>query len=526
MKLVPYLALIKSSRMSLKEINKWQFGDFQTPAILAEEVVDVLIRNHNVHPDMVIEPSCGQGTFLLAALKAFPNAKVVGFEVNPIYVAEAQEKIKARGDDLRGEAKQGDFFNVDWETFLRKRSGNLLILGNPPWVTSSELGMINSQNLPSKCNFQNRRGIEAITGSGNFDISEWMILRNVDWVSNRNGSIAVLCKYAVARKVMRQIRYNNQTQFFGHIYQIDAKKYFDASVNACLFVLTQNGVQGDCEVYESLNKKKPSLIIGKRDGYIINDVAKYKHKRHLLGHDLHYKWRSGLKHDCSKVMELKKLGDKYENGYGELFRIENNYTYPLLKGSDIGNCRTKSCRKYVIVTQKHVGESTEKIKVDAPMTWKYLQTHSTVLNQRRSSIFKGKPPYSIFGIGDYAFKPWKIAISCLYKELKFCIVGPIGNRPVMFDDTVAFLSFETEAEANFILKLLKSKPATDFLTSMIFWDEKRPITINILRRLSLRKVAAELNFEETYIKYISNRQTTNRGQLELAIAEQHGTYKP
>ena len=50
-----------------------------------------------------------------------------------------------------------------------------LIIGNPPWVTNSELGAIDSQNLPRKSNFKKVNGLDAITGKGNFDIGEYCI---------------------------------------------------------------------------------------------------------------------------------------------------------------------------------------------------------------------------------------------------------------------------------------------------------------------------------------------------------------
>ena len=34
-----------------------------------------------------------------------------------------------------------------------------------------------SPNLPSKSNFQNRKGLDAVTGKANFDISEWMLIQ-------------------------------------------------------------------------------------------------------------------------------------------------------------------------------------------------------------------------------------------------------------------------------------------------------------------------------------------------------------
>jgi hypothetical protein len=358
--------------------------------------------------------------------------------------------------------------------------------------------MLNSQNLPSKSNFQNRRGIEAITGSGNFDISEWMFLQYVEWLSKREGTIAVLCKYSVARKVIRQVKNKLGNRFFGCIYSIDAKAYFGASVDACLCILSTNADSSmDCEVYEDLKAEKASYLIGERDGLIVRDTFKYEKWRHLADRDLQYLWRSGIKHDCAKVMELERIQDDlFQNGFGTKYTLEEHYLYPLLKSSDIGNGRTLNYRKLVLITQKSVGEDTSIIQNKAPKIWQYLIEHEGYLQNRKSSIYKNKPPYSIFSVGSYSFKNWKIAISGLYKRLNFCLVKPLDGKSVIFGDTVNFLSFETEAEAKFIFGLVTSNPSLEFLESIIFWDEKRPITIDILRRLSLKDVAKELGVLE------------------------------
>jgi hypothetical protein len=82
------------------------------------------------------------------------------------------------------------------------------------------------------------------------------------------------------------------------------------------------------------------------------------------------------------------------------------------------------------------------------------------------------------------------------------------------------LSFETEEEAKFIFGLVTSSPSLEFLESMIFWDEKRPITIDILRRLSLKAVARELGALETYLQWAEAIQISSNGQLEIGLAEQ------
>ena len=68
----------------------------------------------------------------------------------------------------------------------------------------------------------------------------------------------------------------------------------------------------------------------------------------------------------------------------------------------------------------------------------------------------------------------------------------------MFDDTVNFLSFDTKEEASFVYSLITSDPAIEFLESIIFWDEKRPITTQILKRLSIHALAQELGRSSEY----------------------------
>ncbi len=504
--------------MARKSINKRQYGDFQTPIDLARKIVGVLKRNHGIDPDVIIEPTCGKGAFILASYEGFENSNILGFEINAEYVGEANSSLKGIYETSRLAVKEADFFNTDWTKILSELHGYILVIGNPPWVTSSELGILNSKNLPEKSNFQNRKGIEAITGSGNFDISEWMLLQHINWLSRREGAIAFLCKYAVARKVMRQVRRSAKHRFFGHVYRIDAKMYFGASVEACLFVLTTDTGNADCEVYEFLDSVKPSHIIGERDGFIVSDVNRYEKWRHLRGQDPRYIWRSGVKHDCSKIMELEPAGDGYKNGLGEIIEFEGNYVYPLLKSSDVGNGRTASYRKAVLITQMFVGEDTSQIKRLAPITWKYLIEHRKYLDERKSSIYKNKPDFSVFGIGSYSFKQWKIAISGLYKRLKFNLVGPLDGKTVVFDDTVNFLYFDTEEEAKFVYDLLTSVPALEFLESMIFWDEKRPITAEILRRLSLKEMAGELGELTQYQRWAKVQPSNFTGQMELGIA--------
>jgi hypothetical protein len=202
-------------------------------------------------------------------------------------------------------------------------------------------------------------------------------------------------------------------------------------------------------------------------------------------------------------MELTPCAGGYVNGVGEKVTIEDTFLFPMLKSSDVGNGRSE-WRAYMLVTQRAVGEDTSGIRDAAPHTWRYLENHSEAFERRASSIYRNKPPFSVFGVGPYSFSPWKIAISGFYKSLRFMRIDPpAAGNPVVFDDTVNFLPCWSEEEAAFLHDLLTSVPATEFYNSMAHWDEKRPITVDLLKRLSIRKLAAELGRQADYARFTS-----------------------
>ncbi len=466
-----------------------EYGDFQTPIELAEKICQKL-NALGVKPDAILEPTCGLGTFLDASARLFPSTKkILGVEINSAYL----DLIRNRQDLLengRIEIMQGDFFNFDWKNLLNGLPNALLVLGNFPWVTNAQLSVIGGENLPEKTNFQRHRGLNAITGKSNFDISEWMLMQVAGWLQNRHGYLAMLCKTAVARKLLNHL-YSQQLQLAdAAIFAIDAEKYFGAAVEACLLFCKFDGVSRryDYEVFASLENKTGDRA-GHRDGVMVRDLAAFDEFHDLLG-ESEMKWRSGVKHDCAKVMEFRKTEQDLVNGLGEAVDIEPDFLFPLLKGSDLANGQVEATTRCVLMTQQFVSESTEGIQKKAPKTWAYLAAHARHLDSRKSRIYRNQPRFAIFGVGAYTFAPWKIAICGLYKTLQFRLVGEIEGKSVIFDDTVYFLNFADEHEARKIYQLLISPPATKFLSSMIFWDEKRPIKAGILNRLDLRQLEA------------------------------------
>lgn len=481
-----------------------ELGDFQTPPALADEVC-ALISRTGFEPASVLEPTCGTGAFLKAAVTAFPHTmRIVGFDREPECVAIARTALKELSGG-RGEVRTGDFFELNWSNIVADMMDPLLVIGNPPWVTNSVLGSLGSSNLPKKSNLDHLRGIEALTGKSNFDISEWMLREALRWISNRHGMLAVLCKTSVARKVLRYSWSRNLTIQSADLYRIDAKAAFDVSVDACLLLVrTQPGTNAkECSIFDSLDSHRPRNVLGFRQGELVADVRLYDRWKHLMRLGLNG-WRSGVKHDCSNVFELEPLGDAFTNGLGQRIEIENSVVFPLLKSSDLAGRRQP--RKWLILPHRSMSESPELLEFSAPKAWKYLTEHSSLLDKRASSIYQGRPPFSIFGVGPYTFSPWKVAISGLYKKLAFVPVSTCQGKPVVLDDTCYFFPCDSQDECTALLRLITSNPAKEFLSSFIFWDSKRPITARVLNLLDLKALAQEVGENNDAARTLSERQ--------------------
>jgi methylase of polypeptide subunit release factors len=236
-----------------------EFGDFQTPAPLAALACRWLAQE-GVAPASILEPTCGTGAFLRAALEQFPRVrKAIGADINPQYLREAGLSLARSGPLSRTQLIHGSFYHLDWPSILRELPAPLLILGNPPWITNASHTAIAGDNAPSKSNFKGLRGVEAITGKSNFDISEYMLLQMLQWVVEYHVSFGMLCKSSVARKILSHAWEQDLPVSF-RMAEIDAAGHWGVAVAACMLLATFDASgRRDCTCYSSLEGTAKSM---------------------------------------------------------------------------------------------------------------------------------------------------------------------------------------------------------------------------------------------------------------------------
>lgn len=457
-------------------------GDWQTPRALADAVLDHL-RPRFPEVRAILEPTCGRGSFLVAAAAAYPGARLVGLDRSPSHLDDARAAL---GD--RGALAVADCFHLDWDAVIAGLPEPLLVVGNPPWVTNAALGALGADNLPEKRNFKGDPGLAARTGRSNFDVSEWLILRLLAALRGRRAALAMLCKSAVARRVLGHAA-ARAWPLTGELRPIDARRHFAADVDAVLLTAAFADTPGEAAealswpIYAAWDDPSPARRWGVVGGRVVADLERALATRDLEGPPS-IAWRSGVKHDCARVMELVRDGDHLINGHGERVDLEPDHLYPLLKGADLLRGRLTP-RRAVLVPQTRLGQPTASLGQSAPRTWAYLQAHAAALAARRSRIYRGGPPFAVFGVGPYTFAPYKVAICGLGKRLDFRVLGPHAGRPVVVDDTCAFLPCDDAAAAAALAAALASPRAREFFEARIFWDAKRPLTAAVLGALSL-----------------------------------------
>ena len=468
-----------------------EFGDYQTPLYFANRVCSYLSNSLNLHPETIIEPTAGMGAFIEASVSQFESCKnLIGIEINSDYCKYCNDKFQ----DERIHIINEDFFKHD----INKLSFNtkeVLVIGNPPWATNSELNF----NLPEKTNFKGLSGTDAITGASNFDICEYIILNLIEDFKNTNTVIAMLCKTSVARNVFLEINRTSVDTDYVKMLNFNSNKVFGISASACLLVIKLSDIEKKTNICEVAEFSEPNEIISTikcKNGVLTNNLDNIMD----FEGNSQFEWRQGVKHDCSSIMELETVDEQtYINKKKQKISIEKALVYPLIKSSGFKSCIiNEKFKKSVIVTQKKIKEDTSYIKDLAPKTWRYLVDNKESFDRRKSSIYKGAPDFSMFGIGNYSYAEYKVGVSGFYKKPLFSLLYNKENlkQSVMVDDTSYFISFDNYDDAYICMVLLNNHYVQDFLYSISFQDAKRPYTKRVLQRLDFKKVVECISIHE------------------------------
>lgn len=108
-------------------------GQTYTPAEIVASMVSWAIDQGS--PARIVDPGAGSGRYLIAAARAFPEATLVGADIDPLSTLMLRANIAASGLAERAAVVLGDYRALD----LPRIDAQTLYLGNPPYVRHHQI---------------------------------------------------------------------------------------------------------------------------------------------------------------------------------------------------------------------------------------------------------------------------------------------------------------------------------------------------------------------------------------------------
>lgn len=142
--------------------------------------------------------------------------------------------------------------------------------------------------------------------------------------------------------------------------------------------------------------------------------------------------------------------------------IESDLVYPQLLGRDLKKWNARPSVHVILAqdpeTRRGIAEETMKAKY--PKTLKYISAFEQQLRERAAfkKYFNPKrhPFWSMFNVGTYTLERWRVGWRIMGSKMAAAVLPFEGERPVLPQNTHAFISCETEDEAHYLCAMLNS----------------------------------------------------------------------
>jgi SAM-dependent methyltransferase len=105
-------------------------GATYTPREIVQAMLAWSARQSGPVAARIVDPGAGSGRFLLAAAKSFPEAALIGIEIDPLAALLLRANLAACGLASRAHVLVGDYRAID----LEETAGRTLFIGNPPYL--------------------------------------------------------------------------------------------------------------------------------------------------------------------------------------------------------------------------------------------------------------------------------------------------------------------------------------------------------------------------------------------------------
>ncbi|MFB6143262.1 MAG: N-6 DNA methylase [Halorientalis sp.] len=474
-------------------------GEYYTPRAIADLTVEA------VDPDpeaTVLDPGCGAGAFLVATLDyrraSLPKEpqervrvatdRVVGLDLNPVAVKAAKlaygcalfdaltgvdrVELPVFLTDAVGISHDGDIRFRDGVRHLRADA----LVGNPPWVPWERVPEGRKEAWRERhvedLGLQPHGGAAARLGHSNDDIAVPYAWTCIHRYLRQGGRAGFVLKRDPMRgpsgAVLRRLAVGERSLSLERVHDLAALDPFDVGANAAVYAFQADAeatfpvdatVWSGTAAYDSGEAFQASATATEAElvplepddpttAWVPADAD-----RAALG-DCAHEIRHGLKDDASAVFGLDR---------GDLDRVDDALVYPTIASRHVRPWGLDG-HDLRLVPQRKAGEDNESwLRERYPDTHAYLADHRATLADRSSAWLDDGPFYTVFGLGEYTWAPYKLVWCRLGFSPAFAVVSTrtdpdLGERLVVPRDHYLFVPAWDRETAHFLCALCNSTP--------------------------------------------------------------------
>jgi hypothetical protein len=466
----------------------------------------------------LLDPSCGEGVFLAAAIeraRAHGNRDrilhdIQGFEIDPQSAETARATYLEALRDLAAGLQPGDVPVRCVDAILQPPEVEPfdIVAGNPPWVRWDHLTVDYRQaTLPlwKRYGLFSLKGFDAVSGAGKKDLCMLFTYVAADRFLRTGGRLAFLVTQEVFKSKgagdgFRRFRLGPDGPPLRVIAAHDfvtLRPFRDAANKSAALLLTK----GEPTEYplpycvwtrdKSGALAKQTLVarpMGSVTGPWRTTTPEESGPSSLEGPNA-YKpvlgfnanpygvfWlevHRSLSGGLAEVRNLPELGKSVIPAVSAILEAEP--IYPTVRGADIQPWRATP-RIHVLAVQDPVaryGYPEELLRARWPGVLNYLeQFRETLLERalyRRYHRQSARPYYSQFNMAASAFAPYKVVWRRMTNDIAAAVIstweGPLGKKIVLPLETTAFIGVETADEAHYLCAYLNSSAVRSFVKS-------------------------------------------------------------
>ena len=484
-----------------------QLGEYYTPNGVAELSVGELgVDDHE--SETFLDPGCGSGVFLAACIDAKLDAlgddrdpdelvelvtdTVYGIDLNPVAVKSAKLRyLLALGPVL----EDSGIARLELPVFLtdslrltrddRIRFGGERVelcvdhlVGNPPWITwgalSESVREAWRERYVEELNLLPHRGVETRLGHVNDDISVPFVWVCIHRYLDSEGQASFVLKRDITKgpagRLLRTQRVNERPVAVRHIHDFNRLRPFSdgVDVDAAVYTLKADIDPGFPVAVDSWRAAsgRPSFtaagamretLTREQTGVrpVDDDPAsswvRDDAERRALGtceHDI----RHGVKDDARAVYSIDR---------GQVDELEHDHVFPYIDSKHVVKYGLFG-HDLRLVPMRTANEDNEaELRETCPRTYEYLRSNRQPLDDRSSAWLERGPFYTMFGLGEYTWAPYKVVWCRLGFKPAFAVVSTVGDedvgeKMVVPGDHFMFIPTDNRDEAHFLCGLLNS----------------------------------------------------------------------